>query len=119
MLTKLIYVAGPYRGVTQEAIRYNIATAKQVGKLVAQKGWMPVIPHCNTAEFEMLAPELRQEFWLAGTLEVMRRCDAVVLLPGWQHSSGTLDEIKEAKSLNMTVYETEHDVPKIEALWSQ
>tara|TARA_R100000687_G_scaffold83707_1_gene89680 strand:+ start:34829 stop:35185 length:357 start_codon:yes stop_codon:yes gene_type:complete len=116
--TKLIYVAGPYRGVTQEAIKLNIAVAKQVGKLVAQKGWMPVIPHLNTCEFELIAPELKDEFWLEGTMELMRRCWAVVLCPGWQNSSGTLAEIKEAKRLNLTVYETEHHVPKLEALWS-
>jgi hypothetical protein len=34
----------------------------------------------------------------------MRRCDAVLLVPGWKLSEGTLGEIKEAKRLEIPVF---------------
>ena len=111
MTMKLIYVAGPYRGRTREEVDLNIASARQVGKLCVDKGWYPCIPHTNTGNFEHLAPEMNEEFWLEGTLEMMRRCDAVVLCPGWEHSSGTLGEIAEANRLGIPVYRGPRVVP--------
>jgi nucleoside 2-deoxyribosyltransferase len=101
---KLIYVAGPYRGPTREAVELNIATARRVGLLVAKAGHAPVIPHANTAGFEHVAHDLHDEFWLDATMEMMRRCDAVVLCPGWEDSSGTRAEVEEAGKLGIPVY---------------
>ena len=38
-------------------------------------------------------------------LELICRCDAVVLLPGWQHSDGAAVEIAFAKMLGLPRYE--------------
>ena len=46
---------------------------------------MPLIPLANTANF---FGTLSDEFWYDGTLELMRRCDAVMLVPGWEGSKG-------------------------------
>lgn len=110
---RLVYVAGPYRGKTEAEIALNIASAQQVGKLAADKGWYPAIPHKNTEGFEHLAPDLGDAFWLQGTLELMRRCDAVVLCPGWEFSTGTLGEVEEALALKIPVYKTVRDLPDI------
>lgn len=103
---RLVYVAGPYRGATIEAVELNIATARRVGLQLARAGAMPVIPHANTAGFELYAPDLHDEFWLDGTLELMRRCDAVVLCPAWSTSKGTLQEIAEAARLGIPVFKS-------------
>lgn len=99
---KLAYVAGPYRGCTPEAVDLHIQSATQVGKLVAEKGYYPVIPHLNTRHFERLCT-LHDEFYLTGTLELMRRCDLVVLCAGWRGSSGALAEVAEAQRIGMRV----------------
>jgi hypothetical protein len=112
---KLIYVAGPYRGATREEVGMNIAAARKVGQLCARKGWFPVMPQANTAGFEHLAPEITDEFWLAGTLELMRRCDAVVCAPGWEESKGSIDERAEASLLNLDVYDCAHQLPKLDS----
>jgi hypothetical protein len=54
---------------------------------------MPVIPHKNTEHMDGLQTD---EFWLEGTLELMRQCDAVLLTPDWERSSGARGEKEEA-----------------------
>ena len=109
---KLVYIAGPYRGLTPEETKLNIAAARHLGKLVARLGYMPVIPHCNTAGFELIAPDLPDEFWLDGTLELMGRCDCVVLVDGWQASKGTMKEITKAVELGMDIYDSTDSLVK-------
>lgn len=102
---KLIYVAAPYRAETKQAVARNIEAAKHVGQLMARKGWMPVMPTANTGLFDFDYPSLQDDdFWLDGTLELMRRCDAVVLTPGWEDSKGCLNEIRVARELGMKVW---------------
>lgn len=100
----LLYIAGPYRAETREGVDLNIQAARAVGLLAARKGWCPVIPHSMTANLDAIAPSIGDEFWLTATLEVMRRCDAVLLLPGWSQSSGTRAEYEEAVRLAIEVY---------------
>lgn len=104
-------VAGPYRGDSKEEVELNIQSAKQVGKLCADKGWYPIIPHQNTAGFEILCPKLTDDFWLEGTLEAARRCDAMVLCPGWEFSTGSRGEQLEAIRLKIQSYLNVTEVP--------
>jgi nucleoside 2-deoxyribosyltransferase len=113
---KLVYVAGPYRAGTPQGVELNIAVARRVGILVAISGNYPVIPHSNTSKFEDLIPSLGDEFWLEGTMELMRKCDCVVLCPGWEHSSGTRAEIREAQTLGIPVYRTVYNMMAKEEL---
>lgn len=109
---RLVYVAGPFRAETAWGIKCNIHRAEVVGAEVADAGFMPVIPHANTAHFHGLGTD---EFWLDGTLEIMRRCDAVVLVPGWEGSSGTRAEIEEANRLGIPVV---HYVSDLTLRWA-
>lgn len=106
----LIYVAGRYRAATREAVAANIEAARQVGIQAARLEWYPVIPHANTAHMEL---ELHHsdDFWLTGTLELMTRCDAVVLVDGWESSAGTLGEIAKADALRIPVFRGLHLLP--------
>ena len=105
------YVAGPYRGRTRAAVELNIQSARQVGLQIARKGWSPLVPHANTGHLDLADPQLGDQFWLSATMELMRRCDAVVLAPGWEHSDGTAAEIHEACRLGLPVFETVHALP--------
>jgi nucleoside 2-deoxyribosyltransferase len=101
--TKVIYIAGPFRAATSWGIAKNVRAAEERGFECASVGGMPLIPHANTAHFHGC---LTDEFWLSGTMELLRRCDAVLLVPGWEGSTGTKAEIREAGQLAIPVFET-------------
>lgn len=98
---KVAFVAGPYRGKTPWDVEQNVRRAECVAFEVARAGWMPLCPHTNTRFFD---GTLDDDFWLLGTQELLRRCDAVVLVEGYEFSSGTLAEIKLAEFLGIPVY---------------
>ncbi len=91
---KIVYVAGPLRAPTAWGIAENVRRAERWGLEVARAGAMPLIPHANTANFH---GEGSDQVWLDGTLELLRRCDAAVFIPGWPASSGSRNEFEEAK----------------------
>jgi hypothetical protein len=98
----LAYCAGPYRAATTWLVEQNIRAAEALGYRIAQLGAYPIIPHSNTRGFfESAAGD---DLWLAGTLELMRRCDCVVLLPTWRESSGARAEQAEAERLGLKVF---------------
>ncbi len=107
---KLIYVAGRYRSKSKEGVRLNIQAASHVGAIASEKGWYPVIPHTNTAGHEHITDN-DDQFYLDGTLELMRRCDAVVMVPGWAQSSGAIGEHNEAHKLGIPTYLTVDELP--------
>ena len=99
---KLIYVAGKFTADTGWGIEQNVRRAEDVGIYIARLGAMPVIPHANTRYF---ADECTPEFWYAGTLELLKRCDAIIMCEGWADSKGAREEYGEARTRgNMMVF---------------
>lgn len=97
----IVYVAGSYRAEHPYQVNNNIQTAKEYGDILIQLGIMPLIPHKNTEHCEGLNSS---EFFLEGTMELMRRSNAVFVIPGFETSSGTLGEIAEAENLRIPVF---------------
>lgn len=93
-----MYIAGPFRAPTAWGIAENVRRAERWGLEVARLGAMPLIPHANTAHFH---GEGADQLWLDGTLELLRRCDAALLTPGWKNSSGSRGEREEALRLGI------------------
>lgn len=100
---KVIYVAGRFRGDTAWDIAENVRTAERLGLEVARLGAMPLIPHANTALFH---GQLTCVFWLDGTLELLKRCDGVILCHNWRDSSGARAEVEEAYRLGIPVFDS-------------
>lgn len=99
---RVVYVAGRFSAPDQWQRARNVRAAENLAFAVAEAGAMPLNPLANTANF---FGTLRDEFWYEGTLELMHRCDAVILVPGWEGSKGVAAELKEAKRLGMKVFE--------------
>ena len=98
---KVVYIAGKYRGKTPWEVEQNIRAAEDVGAKVIAAGHMPLIPHANTRHMEGLADDA---FFLAGTMELLRRCDAVLCVSNWRDSVGATAEVKEARRLGLPVF---------------
>jgi hypothetical protein len=93
----LVYIAGPYRG----DVKNNVEAAENCAAMVAVLGIGFVCPHSNGRPHDWL--ELPDEYWLSMTMEIMRRCDAVLLVEGWEKSHGVIAEKKEAERLGIPV----------------
>jgi hypothetical protein len=91
---KVVYIAGPFRAPTAWGIAENVRAAERYGLEVARLGAMPLIPHANTAHFH---GEGDDQVWIEGTLELLRRCDAAVFIPGWTKSTGARGEWDECR----------------------
>ena len=100
-MVKLCYIAGPYRAGTINAVRENIRAAERAAIAAVRLGFYPVSPHACTAFFDGLAPD---KLWLEGGLELLRRCDAIMLCPGFRDSEGTMAEQAEARAQNKPAY---------------
>ena len=107
-MTIIAYIAGPFRAPTAWGIAQNVRHAEEIGLMVAQAGAMPLIPHANTANFH---GEGSDQLWLDGTLELMRRCDVVVLTPDWQRSSGARAERDEAERIGLPIFDCSKHEP--------
>lgn len=88
----LVYIAGPFSGADRTIVEANIRRAALRGLEVAKLGACPIVPHSNTSlpEYEHVQP---YQFWITATLEMLRRCDALLTVPGWELSSGARGEV--------------------------
>ncbi len=98
---KVVYIAGPYRGPNAWDIEQNIRRAEELSLEVWKIGAAALCPHTNTRHFQGAAPD---DLWLEGDLEMLRRCDAVLMVPGWQRSQGALAEREEALVRGLQVF---------------
>ena len=100
---KIAYVAGPYNAPTPAEHREKIEAAGDVAYTIARTigGWWPVCVHTMARDWFGFVPEPKA---IQGDIELLKRCDAVVLTIGWQHSKGTRKEIVAAKEAGIPVY---------------
>lgn len=98
---KLIYIAGSFRAPTHWGIVLNVRAAEALALEVWRAGCAALCPHLNTANFQGALPD---EVWCAGTMTMLERCDAVILVPGHEHSAGTHAEIVRALDLGKLVF---------------
>jgi hypothetical protein len=107
---KVIYIAGRYRDKRGEYyVRMNIREAEHSALHVWHWGGAAICPHKNTAGFGG-AFGISDETWLEGALEIMRRCDAVWMLPGWESSEGAKQEKAVAEYYKLPLLYNEGDV---------
>jgi hypothetical protein len=100
---KVIYIAGPFRGATAWDIELHVRHAEAMAFEVAQLGAMPLCPHTNTRHFHGTKDD---QFWLDGTIELMSRCDGVMVTDDWSRSQGARLEVKRAGLLNLPVFDS-------------
>lgn len=104
---KLVYVAGAFRAQTPWQVEFNVRKAEGVALQVAVAGAVPVCPHTMYRFFDKSLPD---SFWLGATLELLRKCDAIIMVHGWKDSNGACAERKEAESLGIPIFESPKEI---------
>ncbi len=98
----LVYVAGPYTADTACQRAENIRAAQFVGAQIIAADVYPIVPH---EMGQMFADHQPPEYWYRATLELMLRCDVVVLTPRWRDSKGARIEHDRARLRGIPVVE--------------
>jgi hypothetical protein len=86
-------VGGPFSGKTPEDQERNIVATELLGIQVAEAGGAPIVPNSMGRTWKG-SPSY--EVWIDITKAILARCDAFIVTPNWEQSSGTRAEIEEA-----------------------
>lgn len=105
---KVICISGPYRSKDgPNGIYQNIQRAREAALKYWQAGFAVICPHLNTAFMDGACDD---SVWLAGDLEIVKRCDYIYMLTGWEQSEGSLKEHDIAIDYGLTViYQDEEE----------
>ena len=99
---KIIYVSGPIRsGLGWEGVFQNIMRARAAARRLWRDGWAVICPHMNTMFMD--GPDLPDSMFLDGDREIIRRVDAIYMLPGWSSSIGANLEHDEAERIGIEI----------------
>lgn len=105
-----VFISGAYSG-TPEEIKLNISKAQWVSEIVVKEGWVPICPNIF---WNFLEGCQDYDFWLEASLGLIETCRAVVLVEGWEKSSGVAKEIARARELGIPVL-TFEDLRELDA----
>lgn len=98
---KVAFVIGPYRSDTHYGIKKNIQRADNLAAKLWALGYAVHCPHTNTAFYSGI---VREENFLEGGREILKRCDLAVAVDGWENSQGSIDEKKVCEEQNIPFY---------------
>ncbi len=98
---KVVYIAGPFRGPNAWEIEENIRRAERLALEVWRIGAAALCPHTNTRFFQGAADDA---VWLDGDLELLKRCDAVLMTLDWNRSTGATAERRWAQTCGIPVF---------------
>jgi len=113
---KVVYIAGPFRADNAWEIEQNVRRAEELSLEVWRLGFVALCPHTNTRFFQGAADD---DVWLRGYLELVVRSDAVLVVQGWENSSGAQAEAKLAAVHNIPIfYTTEELVDWFRGKWA-
>ena len=105
---KRVYVAGAYSATNVITVLDNMRKGMRLSTEVMLAGYAPFCPWLDYHFQLMLRDDenLTVQSYYDYSMAWLEVSDAVLLVPGWEHSKGTIEEIKVAKSLNIPVYYT-------------
>lgn len=89
MAKKLIYISGPISGISEERARESFRAA-ELWIRENLRGFVPVNP------FRFEVPGAAYEQQIEIDLAIVRKCDAIFMLYGWEQSGGACKEHKTA-----------------------
>ncbi len=100
-LPPLIFCACKYTEPSTYQIQRNIHNATFYVQEVALLGGVPLCPAMIGANLEGVQSYL---WWGDAYINLLRRCDAVFMVPGYERSNGAMKELTEALAIGMPVF---------------
>ena len=98
MEKKKIYISGPMRGIEQ----HNRPAFTAAREMLDALDFEPVDPSLFSITSSVIY--LNDEDWLQIDRLILKHCDAIFMLPGWQESEGASLEWADAVELGLPVY---------------
>lgn len=104
-----VYVAGPMAGMPD----HNFPAFEAATRILSEHGVTVVSPHEDVSVAHLkLAEELGEDYrnspeyrnYLARDIGLVAKCDALVLLPGYEHSKGAMAEVYFARAVGIPCY---------------
>ncbi len=112
----VVFIAGPYSAPTNAGIEKNIRVAEKVALALAKAEIFFICPHLNSAHFDSKI-QTSDSYYYKLYLKILERtADVILVLPGYQRSTGTLNEIKAARQADKLVYFINGDPEKTDWL---
>lgn len=100
----IVYVSGAIRPKKGQTLEGNLKVGKDIAYELWKKGYVVICPHANTDLDPRVYDGSDGVTWLDGDLDIISRCDAVVVCPDSEKSFGTDLEIKHARARDIPVY---------------
>lgn len=100
----IYYICSPYKGSTPEQVQKHIEYAKELTREVLLHGYCAVTPHLYITN--CLNDSDQHERWIGrrAGIELLGKCDAVVVGQLYGISEGMKEEIKRAKEWNIPIF---------------
>ena len=97
-----IYVAGCYSADNVIEVLHNIREGVKMGAKLLKMGYSPFCPWLDHqySFYEDISVEQYYKY----SLDFLEVCDAMLVLPGYEKSKGTIAEIRFAKLKGIPVY---------------
>lgn len=100
---KVVYLASCYRSARGEhGVECNVHEASVLARRLWKLGLAVICPVKNTSMFGGI--DVPDDCWLLGDFAMIRRCDAIVMHPNWETSSGAKQELEVARKHGLPVF---------------
>lgn len=113
---EVIYIAGPFTNDDKRTVAANCNAANELARRIRHYGLTPFVPHTGLAggrslcypdgAVQTVAPDLTWEEAMVDCRELLQRCDAVLMVEGWERSRGATEERALAKERGIPVFDT-------------
>ena len=90
----------PLRIANALGIVRNVRRSEDRALQLWRSGYDGLCPHTNPRLFQGAADD---DVWLRGDVEMLKRCDAIALVDGWEQSDGARSELQVAQELGLDV----------------
>lgn len=106
-----VYVAGPYSGDNVLDVLKNIGRGEKACARLFELGFAPFCPwHDKSYVTDNPDGQFSIEQFYDFSIAWLVVSDAVLLLPGWEKSKGTVAELKVAEELSIPVFYSEDEL---------